>query len=194
MNNTLTGKWVVLFKSKLIWLLLVIGVFCFGCDLLTSQKDIIRSIYTVMRGWEESTRSVEPQVINEYANATDLKFTSNDETLVNRMNILVKNDHTILASGKCFFSGYEDPYSGYTVEGELAYDCERSDKDYTSCEFSCNAQLDGGKVNQLDFSLELDSEGMLKVASVTANGKKAKFDQWDFVTQIIRTFNPVTGL
>ncbi len=179
-----------MFKSKLFWILPGICVFYLGCDFMTSQEDVKRSIYTVMRGYESSTKDVQPQIINQYSNAADLKFVSTGETIVNEMNMQIKNDNRIVVSGKCLFSGYEDPYSGYSVEGELSYDCERDDTDYVYCEFSCDAELDGGKIKQLEFLLELDSEGTLAVGSVSANGKKVKFNQWDFVQRIIKAFNP----
>ena len=187
-------KVMVMMKSKLIWILVGIGVFSFGCDLMTSQEDIKRAIYTVMRGYETSTKNIRPQIMNQYANAADLKFISKDETIINEMHVLIREDNTIVVSGECLFSGYEDPYSGYSVEGGLAYDCEKDDTDYGSCEFSCNAKLHGGKIKQLDFLLELDSEGTLAVGSVSANGKKVRFHQWDYVTRIIRAFNPRTNL
>ncbi len=185
---------MAMLKSKLIWILLGIGIFYFGCDLMTSQEDVKRSIYTVMRGYESSTKNTKPLIINEYANAADLKFISDDETIINEMNVLIRDDETIVVSGQCLFSGYEDPYSGYSVEGDLAYDCERDKSDYVYCEFACNAKLDGGKIKRLEFLLELDSEGTSAVGSVSANGKKVRFNQWDFVTKIIKTINPRTNL
>lgn len=184
---------MVVMKSKLIWILSGIGIFYSGCDLMTSQEDIKRAIYTVMRGYETSTKNIQPQIMNQYANAADLKFVSNDETIINEMHVLIRDDNSIVVSGECLFSKYEDPYSGYRVEGGLAYDCVKDDTDYGSCEFSCNAKLHGGKIRQLDFLLRLDSEGTLAVGSVSANGKKISFDQWDYVTRIIRAFKPITN-
>ena len=112
------------------------------------------------------------------------------------MRIFIKEDKSITASGTCFFSGYEDPYSGYRVDGELTYDCEKSENDDAVCEFSCSTTLTGGKVKKLEFLLDIDSDGQCSVASVIANGKKIKFNQWAFVTRIVRTFTPhlVSGL
>lgn len=174
------------------WIYILLGVYFLscGCDLMLSQEDVKRSIFTVMRGYESSTENIEPQVSNRYSNAADLKFKSKNDTLVNEMRLLIKEDQSISASGTCFFSGYEDPYSGYRVDGELAYDCQTDENDDAVCEFSCNTTLTGGKVKKLEFLLDIDSEGQCSVASVIANGKKIKFNQWDFVAQIVRAFSP----
>jgi hypothetical protein len=177
-------------KPKWIWIFLGIYFFSYGCDFLLSQEDVKRSIYTVMRGFEASTRNIKPEVSNQYSNAADLEFISEGETLVNRMRILLREDDSLTASGTCFFSGYEDAYSGYRVDGELEFDCEKSKDGGTACEFSCDTTLTGGKVKNLEFLLDIDSKGQCSVASVTANGKKIEFHQWDFVTKIVRAFTP----
>lgn len=175
-------------KQKSIYILLVICLFSYGCDFLLTQEDVRRSIYTIMRGYETSTKNVQPQFAERYSNGGDLKFISRNETLVNEMRILVKDDKRMTMSGTCYFSGYEDQYSGYEVNGELDFDCEKFEKDDAVCEFFCNTTLTGGKVKKLEFSLEMDSDGACSVASVIANGKKIEFDQWAFVTQIVRKF------
>ena len=157
---------------------------------MLSQEDVKRSIFTVMRGYEASTDHIKPQVSNRSTNAADLKFESMDDTLVNEMRILIKEDKTMTASGTCFYTGYEDPYSGYRVDGELAYDCEKDENDDAVCEFSCHPALTGGKVKKLEFQLNIDSDGQCSVASVFANEKKIEFYQWAFVTRIIRSFSP----
>jgi hypothetical protein len=177
-------------KPKWICLLLGLCFFFYGCDSMISKEDVKRSIYTVMRGYEASTQNIQPQVSNRYTNAADLEFKSMNDALVNEMRILVNEDKSMTASGTCYFSGYEDPYSGYRVDGELAYDCEKSENDDAVCEFSCNTTLTGGKVNNLEFLLNIDSEGQCSVASVIANGKKIKFNQWTFVAQIVKAFTP----
>jgi hypothetical protein len=48
--------------------------------------------------------------------------------------------------------------------------------------------LTGGKIKKLDFSLDIDSDGRYSVSSVVANGKRIGFEQWGFVTRIIRAF------
>jgi hypothetical protein len=183
-------------KSKWICILLGMYFLSYGCDVLLTQEDVKRSIYTVMRGYEASTMDIQPQVSNRYSNAADLEFKSTNEALVNKMSILIREDNSLTASGTCLFSGYEDSYSGYRVNGELAYDCEKSEDEGASCEFSCNTTLTGGKVKKLEFLLDIDSEGRCAVASVIANGKKIKFNQWAFVTRIVRAFTPhaATGL
>ena len=183
------GK-VAMLKPR--WICILIGICCFfyGCDSLLSQEDVKRSIYTVMRGYEASTKNIEPRVSNQYSNAADLEFISKDETLVNRMRILIREDNSLTASGTCFFSGYEDSYSGYRVDGEMGFDCEKSKDAGTACEFACKTTLTGGKVKNLSFLLDIDSDGQCSVASVIANGEKIEFHQWDFVTQIVRAFSP----
>ena len=157
---------------------------------MLSQEDVRRSIYTVMRGYEASTKNIQPLVSNRYSNAADLEFISKDETLINQMSILIRGDNSLKASGTCFFSGYEDSYSGYRVDGELAFDCEIFKGEGTTCEFSCKTDLTGGNVKRLEFQLNIDSEGRPAVATVMANGIKFEFHQWEFVTRIVRAFTP----
>jgi hypothetical protein len=159
-----------------------------------SQDEVKRSIYAVMRGYEASTEKVEPQVQKRYGNGAELRYVSMNETLVTEMRILLKDDKRLTASGICFFSGYEDPYTDYSVNGELSFDCERSGDEDAVCDFSCNTVLSGGKVKKLEFQLNIDSEGQCSVADVMANGKKVRFDQWAFVGRIVQTFtSSLTG-
>lgn len=160
-----------------------------ACGASPGEEEVKRSIYTVMRGYESSTKNVDPLVTKEYGNGAELKFVSRDRTLVNEMKILIQDDKSLTASGRCLLSGYEDPYSGFGVEGELTYDCERSGQNYATCDFACQASLTGGKIKELGFELTLDSDGNISVASVTADGKEVSFSQWAFVTQIIRAFS-----
>ncbi len=154
------------------------------------KGDVKRSIYTVMRGFEASTQGKKPDISNEYENSADLRFTAKDGTLVKDMHIIQNSNNNINASGICRLSEYEDPYSGYIVDGELSYDCEQSSSSYVNCEFSCNTKLTGSKVKTLEFELEINSDNYISVASVYANGKKVKFNQWGFITNIIRAFDP----
>jgi hypothetical protein len=175
-------------QLKWIYLLLGISFFSYGCNFTLSQEEVKRSIYTVMRGYEVSTNDAHPQVSRRYSNAADVKFEAENETLVNEMKIMIKEDKRMTVSGTCFFSDYADPYSGYHVDGELAYDCEKSENDDAVCEFSCNTTLSGGKVKSLEFLLDINSDGEFSVASVIANGRKIEFSQWGFVANIVRSF------
>jgi hypothetical protein len=177
--------------QKLKWIFILLGIFglAYGCD-ATSQDDVKRAIYTVMRGYEASTDNIRPQVSDRYTNAAKLEFKSQNDALINEMSIAMKEDKTIAASGTCYYAGYEDPYSGYRVDGKLAYDCEKAENDDAACEFSCNTTLAGGKVKNLEFLLTIDADGRCSVASVIANGKKVRFNQWAFVAQIVRAFSP----
>jgi hypothetical protein len=175
-------------KPKWICLLLGICFFSYGCDFLLSQDEVKRSIFAVMRGYETSTEKVKPQVEKRYGNGADLRFVSMNETLVTEMRILLKDDKRLTASGTCFFSGYEDPYTDYSVDGELTFDCERSGNEEAVCDFSCNTVLSGGKVEKLVFLLNIDSQGRCSAADVMANGKKIRFNQWAFVGRIVQAF------
>lgn len=175
---------------KTIMILSAVCLFYYGCGDFVSEKDIKRAIFTVMRGFESSTRDKDPDVFQEYENAADITLSVDDGAVVNDLSLLVRDDRSMELSGTCVLSGYEDPYSGYGVDGELIYSCERSTEEITYCDFECEAVLSGGSVKTLEFSIEMDDSGEIAVASIVANGSEVTLNKWDSILDLVHTFNP----
>ncbi len=177
-------------RRKTFFILLTICVFFYGCGDYLSEKDIKRAVYTVMRGFEASVKDDDPEVSNQYQNAADIKFTVDDGAIENEMSIMVRDDRSVELSGSVLLSDYTDSYSGYSVEGELLYVCERDAQLITVCDIECDVVLTGGKVETLQFALEMDSPQSASFASITANGKEIELNKYDNILEIIRKFSP----
>ncbi len=178
-------------KLSTLIILIISSIFLvLGCGNGPQEKDVERSIFSVMRGFETSTNKVEPQLIKEYGNGADLKFISKDETIVNEMLIFFKDDNTISYTGACNLVDYEDRYSDYIVNGKLIYDCLQSSESYIECEFSCDAEISGGEIETIGFDIQVNSDGFISIDTVTANGEDVEFNQWGFLTKIIKAFDP----
>ncbi len=175
-----------------ILIILIIGsaFLVLGCGNGPKEKDVKRSVFSIMRGFETSTNNIEPELVKEYGNGADLKFVAKNETLINEMRILLKDDNTISYSGACNLVDYKDRYSGYIVNGELIYDCIQASESYIDCEFSCDAEIIGGEVETIGFGIQISTDGLISIDAITANGEDVEFNQWDFIKKIIQAFDP----
>lgn len=80
------------------------------------------------------------------------------------------------------------------VDGESSYACQEYSNVYTNFGFSYDAEIAGGTIKTIHLPIEVTSGGYPIANSVTANGKDIDFDQWEFVTNIIRAFNPKSNI
>jgi hypothetical protein len=147
------------------------AVFC-GCRYNgPSDKEVFDAMEAVMRGFEDSMAQDTLEINNEYANAADGVFRSEDDSVVTNMTVLM-NEGVFHVYGNCLFSDYQDDGSSYLLNGELIYNVKFNGSFHAEAgfgEMSCSVELAGGQIETLEFSFIIGERGKLEEFLVTAN-------------------------
>jgi len=148
--------------------------FLTGCNLFgPSKKDVKQALEAVFRTFETSTTQNEPEYQNMYANAADVIFKNDDESLIHEMSLLI-DEGKVSVAGNCVMTDYADSISQYSLSGELAYEVTYRQGDASGGGFgSMTGELSfsGGKVQFIDFSFITAENGELEEFLINANGK-----------------------
>ena len=163
--------------------------FLTGCNLFgPSQQDVIEALDATMRAFADSVDEQTPEVENAYSNAIDLVFTSDDESLIHQMNVLV-NDDEISVYGDCEISEFEDYDSEYMISGNLAYELLFPRSRFPNSGYGImegKVTLTGGKVETIEFSLTMDEGGVVNEFLVSANGKQIDLSEQESIYNLFR--------
>jgi hypothetical protein len=148
-----------------------VAVFC-GCRYNgPSDKEVFDAMGAVMRGFQASMTQETLEINNEYANAADGVFRSEDDSVVTNMTVLM-NEGVFHVYGNCLFSDYQDDASSYLLNGELVYNVNYRGAFHAEAgfgEMSCYMELAGGHIETLEFSFIIGERGQLEEFLVTAN-------------------------
>ena len=147
------------------------ALFC-GCRYTgPSDKEVFDAMEAVMRGFQASMTKDTLEINNEYANAADGVFRSEDDSVITNMTVLM-NEGVFHVYGNCLFSDYQDHTSKYLLNGELIYNVKYRGTFNAAAgfgEMSCSVDLTGGQIETLEFSFIIGERGQLEEFLVTAN-------------------------
>ena len=167
------------FRIKRLAAILIFS-FLTGCNLFgPSEKEVKEAMDAVFRAFEESTSQDEPEARNVYSNAADFIFQNQDESLVHEMSVLF-DEGKLSITGSCVLNDYEDSLSQYYISGALDYKVIIRKGGSTSVgtgSMSGEITLSGGRVQTMEFSFDIGSQGELENFLISANGKNVEFGQ-----------------
>lgn len=170
---------------------LIAAVFC-GCRYNgPSDKEVFDAMEAVMRGFQSSMTQDTLQINNEYANAADGVFRSEDDSVVTSMTVLM-NEGVFHVYGNCLFSDYQDDASNYLLNGELIYNVKYRgafQADAGFGEMSCSVELSGGQIETLEFSFIIDERGKLEKFLVSANDMDITFRKENSLYDIFKQWS-----
>ncbi|MGD2268815.1 MAG: hypothetical protein PVI06_00330 [Desulfobacterales bacterium] len=146
----------------------------YGCVVLgPSEADVIDAMEASLRSFQASMHKQNLELHETYANAVDLAFINGDRSLLHNMSVMMK-DSKVFVSGECVFAEYQDTQSEYLINGNIAYHLKfpRSfNPRGGSGRVNGKITLAGGRVEKLDYSFSVNSNGVFEDFTVTVNGK-----------------------
>jgi hypothetical protein len=146
----------------------------YGCGVLgPSEADVIDAVEASLRSFQASLHKQNLELHETYANAVDLAFINGDRSLLHNMSVMMK-DSKVFVSGECVFAEYRDAQSEYRINGNIAYHLKfpRSfNPRGGSGRINGKITLTGSRVEKLDYSFSVNSNGVFEDFTVTVNGK-----------------------
>ena len=167
------------FRIKRLAAILIFS-FLTGCNLFgPSEREVKEAMTSVFRAFEDSTSQYEPEVSNVYSNAADFTFRNEDESLIHEMSVLF-DESSLSITGSCVLTDYEDSNAQYYISGALDYKVtikKGRSRDVGSGSMSGELTFAGGKVQTIEFSFDIGSQGEMENFLISANGKNVEFNQ-----------------
>jgi len=110
------------------------------------------------------------------------------------MSVMFK-DRKVFISGKCIFAEYEDTHTKYYINGNISYHL-KFPKDFNpkagSGKVSCKIILKGGRVENLEYVFNINTNGVFDEFAVTANGQNIDMRKYKQELNFIKFMQPLT--
>lgn len=183
-------KFSVFFVSVFLFTLL-----SYSCVVLgPSEADVLDAMEASLRSFQASMHKQNLELHETYANAVDLAFINGDRSLLHNMSVMMK-DRKVFISGECVFAEYQDAQSAYRINGNIAYHLKfpRSfNPQGGSGRVNGKITLTGGRVEKLDYSFSINSNGVFEDFLVTVNGKNMDMTKYQNQINFIKFMKPPT--
>jgi len=175
--------------------LIVLILSIYGCAFLgPSEADVLTALEASMRSFQASMIKENLELHEKYANAVDLAFINGDRSLLHNMSVMFK-DRKVFISGKCIFAEYEDTHTKYYINGNISYHL-KFPKDFNpkagSGKVSCKIILKGGRVENLEYVFNINTNGVFDEFAVTANGQNIDMRKYKQELNFIKFMQPLT--
>ena len=177
------------------FIIAVLITFIAGCNSLfvPSEEDIFAAMEASLRGAQSSLKQENMEIIEEYSNAADLAFVTEDETVFHEMSFMINEDKSADISGKCSLADYQDTFSGYIINGTFSYDLfypNISNTENAYGEFNFEMDYTGGNIDTLELNFTLDKQGQIEKVYVAANGKEINIKMQKKIFNFLNYLDP----
>lgn len=169
--------------NVMVWFAAAVTIGCGGL-MGPSDGEVMDAYEASISHFPEVTQNGQMHVENSYANGADLVMSNSDGSAYHKASIVV-NDGLNRFYGRCMFTDYADPETGYVLNGEMYYDfyspVNAGAEDFSGT-LSCDVELEGGIVKTLEYEMERLENGDSKVNSFKANGKRISASRLNMVS------------
>jgi hypothetical protein len=161
-----------------------------GCKMGPTKGQTRQALKAIIKSMESSFEDVDGlddvQVNAIYANGADIVFENKEGSVITAASVFrLENEDQV--HGNSTIANYEDPESGYIINGELTYSFwfPNHSRDVFYGEVSGSMDLSGGKIESLEFSASVDLNGN-EVFDTTANNYPVYLKYYDNFFEMLK--------